>query len=74
MWIAFIYAGVHPAKRKELAEQYWKVELHSHAPFAFRAFRGQKQGCNCSSSPVNQPAIVLADEPTGALDTKTESK
>ena len=66
--LPLIYAGVHPAKRKELAEQYLeKVELHSrmhHLPSELSG--GQKQRVAIARALVNQPAIVLA-----ALDTKT---
>lgn len=71
--LPMLYAGVPDAERRRIAKE--KMELVGVAHLAHHAPNqmsgGQQQRVAIARSLVNNPALILADEPTGALDTKT---
>jgi putative ABC transport system ATP-binding protein len=74
--LPLVYAGIHEVERlkkaKEVLEQVGLGNRITHRPNELSG--GQRQRVAVARALVNHPSIILADEPTGNLDSKTSEE
>ena len=71
--LPLIYQGIAPTKRRDMAlealERVGLAERYKHKPTQMSG--GQQQRVAIARAIATKPPIIMADEPTGALDSRT---
>jgi putative ABC transport system ATP-binding protein len=74
--LPMVYAGIPESERKRIAlaklDMVGVAALANHHPNQMSG--GQQQRVAIARALVNDPGLILADEPTGALDTKSSQE
>lgn len=74
--LPLLYKGLKDSEQKELAmaalERVGIADKHHHKPSQLSG--GQQQRASIARALAGSPSVILADEPTGALDSKTSKE